>query len=754
MSTFFKPNRGSYRVVAMAAVVMFGLFSIVGTGGGDDDEGEPPPAIPDLSGIWAGTWQGSDPSVGGLGPVSGTWEAEIHQDPSSAYGPAMLLGDVDCMDGQMQTDPSSSGANELTGTVTRAPCATVSWTLTALNVPDGTAAGSWTNPLTTGGGTLSGTRIAQLGGPRISFASPPAGGPGTVVTLSGQLFSDLTSLRFNGIDQPLRQIEEVSRIVARVPFGAGTGPVEVIAQAGTARSPRYFSTNVTSPAPVPGASAVVGTTPAAVTVSPDGRKVYVADRNSPPIGRVSILRAANVSVGALTFTAVTGGSPRSVVASPDGRRIYVATAGQGVLVMDAALAQLLDTIVLPIDDQGRDNPNGLAISPDGARLLVSSGTVGGSVSVIRIQDKATVASLPMESGVAPMGVAFSADGELAYVAAADIGGSTGNSLIIFNPATGGVLDSKAVGALPTAVAVSPDGARVFVSNQADNSVTVYNIAANTVSNQAVGAGPTGIVHTPDGTRVLVAYRDALSVGVLDASSGAQLTSVTVGAMPIGIAINPQGTTAYVANAGNQTVSEVGGTRTLTVTLTGTGIGSVRSSPSGIDCGTSCQAQFVAGQTVTLNAYSASGSYFSSWSGDCGTSSATTVQVTMNASKNCSARFTASSPPSSGCFIATAAYGSPLAPEVQTLRDFRDRRLVTNAPGRAFVRLYYRYSPSLADIIRGHDSARALVRGLLWPIVWSIAHPIFAWTIFLLTPVLSVSVVVRRKRKALSHVHNL
>jgi len=71
----------------------------------------------------------------------------------------------------------------------------------------------------------------------------------------------------------------------------------------------------------------------------------------------------------------------------------------------------------------------------------------------------------------------------------------------------------------------------------------------------------------------------------------------------------------------------------------------------------------------------------------------------------------------GCFIATAAYGSPLAEEVQILRDFRDRYLLTNAPGRLFVATYYRLSPPLARWIAARDLLRAAVRGPLGPTVW-------------------------------------
>jgi hypothetical protein len=64
----------------------------------------------------------------------------------------------------------------------------------------------------------------------------------------------------------------------------------------------------------------------------------------------------------------------------------------------------------------------------------------------------------------------------------------------------------------------------------------------------------------------------------------------------------------------------------------------------------------------------------------------------------------------------------MADEVQSLRNFRDRFLATNSPGRKFISFYYRVSPPIADAIRPHDSARFMVWVALWPLVLVVNHP--------------------------------
>jgi len=66
----------------------------------------------------------------------------------------------------------------------------------------------------------------------------------------------------------------------------------------------------------------------------------------------------------------------------------------------------------------------------------------------------------------------------------------------------------------------------------------------------------------------------------------------------------------------------------------------------------------------------------------------------------------------------------MAAEVVALRRFRDERLLPTQAGRAFVDLYYRYSPAIADFIRERDTLRAVVRWALWPLVLLVNPP---WT---------------------------
>ena len=69
-----------------------------------------------------------------------------------------------------------------------------------------------------------------------------------------------------------------------------------------------------------------------------------------------------------------------------------------------------------------------------------------------------------------------------------------------------------------------------------------------------------------------------------------------------------------------------------------------------------------------------------------------------------------------CFIATAAFDSPMAGQVEILRQFRDKYLLTNDFGRKFVTWYYRNSPVAANYIKNKPLAKAAVRAALYPLI--------------------------------------
>jgi len=132
-----------------------------------------------------------------------------------------------------------------------------------------------------------------------------------------------------------------------------------------------------------------------------------------------------------------------------------------------------------------------------------------------------------------------------------------------------------------------------------------------------------------------------------------------------------------------------------------------------------------GTVVYLVAEVEEGYRFVEWTGDVGTIAdfeAAITTITMHDNYEITANFEENSPsyppPSGGCFIATAAYGTPTAKQIDVLREFRDNVLLKSMVGSAFVDLYYRTSPPIADFIAGDELLRALVRELLVdPIVW-------------------------------------
>ncbi len=136
------------------------------------------------------------------------------------------------------------------------------------------------------------------------------------------------------------------------------------------------------------------------------------------------------------------------------------------------------------------------------------------------------------------------------------------------------------------------------------------------------------------------------------------------------------------------------------------------------------------ERITMSRYTDDGYIFIGWSGDA-LSTDRLLSITMDSDKSIIANFIENvldeiwkGAKKAPCFIATAAFGSPLHPYVKTLQDFRDRYLMSSRAGRKLVTLYYKYSPHIAELITSHKALRTVVRIWLIPFVamgYSMVH---------------------------------
>jgi len=716
-------------------VIGFSLFLFSGCGG---DDPVPPPDTPvspaiDVSGVWAGTWSGTDPVSG---PVNGTWEGDITQTESEVNGAVILSGDIDCADGVLT---GVMGATDLTGSLLRDPCRLNLWEATDVNMVARSMSGVWTQQVTGASGNFTGTQISTKGGPRIAFVNPSGGLPGTIVTIVGELFSPIQEdniIDFNSTPIVDHLFLNNSTVRTRVPDGATTGPIFLLKSPDLAISPLPFNTNVTFPSST--VSKTIGTDPSpeGIVFRSDGRRIFVINTGNNNVSMINAVSGVFMNAAIFNTTSLRG-----IAISPDGRRVYV-SAGSEIKVIDSNTNKILSmsTISLTVPGSGLafPVPNALTISPDGRELYIIDTRDGGSVLIVDIQSKTIITNISLGMSALPIGISVNPDGKSIYVT--DESDNTVKVIDILSALL--VTPSISVGSTPGGIVFSPDGKRAYVANRGSNNVSVINTLTRNVDDiigVPSGIGSIGIAISPDGKRLYVAQKTTGTtkgkVAVINTESTSSLNeTIVVGVGTSGIVISPDGKRAFITNSLSDNINEIGGSQTLSVLKVGTGIGSVHSSPSGITCGTNCQASFNADTMVTLTANAGSTSNFTGWSGDCSASG----KVTMSAKKSCKATFTVkpaiggtSRPRNRNCFIATAAYGSYLEPHVQILRDFRDAYLITNKIGQTFVDLYYQYSPPVADIIASHESLRFTTRMALTPLILMIKYPLASAALILI-----------------------
>jgi len=180
-------------------------------------------------------------------------------------------------------------------------------------------------------------------------------------------------------------------------------------------------------------------------------------------------------------------SPLTVLASKDRSILFIAEKSKKRIVFfDIAQSRITRTIPLPAE------PNGLAISPDGSRLYVTTESPGGDVFVIHTE-KAFVEAL-FHAGHTPCAPILSPDGGRLYVC-----NEFNNNISILDTRSGKELEKLPAIREPVASALTPDGKCLLVANLLPNGASTGDTVAAVISLTHLDDKKTITLSLPDGS---------------------------------------------------------------------------------------------------------------------------------------------------------------------------------------------------------------------------------------------------------------
>ncbi len=431
-----------------------------------------------------------------------------------------------------------------------------------------------------------------------------------------------------------------------------------------------------------------GPSPKGIAVTSDEAFIYVANYSENTVSRINISTGDPAAIN-------VGQGPLGVAMSPNQDYVYITNSLEDSLsVILADSNELFVTLkndyylnhVSSDDDVAFDMPYGLAVSPDGYYIYVVNNNSAGAGTV----------SIISASTIYSQGDEFDWDD---YDASADEGPYS-----LYAPVT--------VGNDPRCVAVNPEQSYLYVTNYADDTVSVislddYSVETVSIGDAAVKDGPLGISVTPSGAYVYVVNQLSGTVSVIDTEDNSVIDTVPVGS-------NPAGFGNFIGGKPPRTPSSLVADREDTNTIKITW-----SDNSDDELGFRLMRKRYIGGSYSLIATI-----------DANVTEYTDVDLKNDSnyyymvcaynhageSEYSNADYATTGNDESGCFIATAAYGSLMEPHVKILRAFRDRFLAASRTGKGFLNLYYRYSPPIAHFIKKHDSVRFVVRWSLLPLV--------------------------------------
>lgn len=320
--------------------------------------------------------------------------------------------------------------------------------------------------------------------------------------------------------------------------------------------------SLTAPGPVL-AGSPDATKAASRAAATPARAVYVAGDGNDKVEALAI-----GATGALTTLGVkdlpAASQPNGVAVSPDGRHVYVTSYADDKVTHYPVLANGgLGTpdASLPTGDE----PYQVELTPDG-RYLFTGNYTGKTISRFRVNANGSLTSLgpdtPVSNGIYPFVISpngkYLVYSDGLYIATMAISAAGGLTPV------GAPVNTNVNGSY--GLAVTPNGKFVFSANTGGNTVSGFSLGSTGILTPVgtpvpVGAGVNDIRVSPDGKLVFTADYNAETISVLKVLGNGALTAVGTpfplpGKGPAGIAVTPSGKTLYVANFTTSDVSQL------------------------------------------------------------------------------------------------------------------------------------------------------------------------------------------------------
>lgn len=285
----------------------------------------------------------------------------------------------------------------------------------------------------------------------------------------------------------------------------------------------------------------VGDTPAGIAVTPDSRFAYVANNNNDGIPNGDSVSVLNLTTNTLqeTIHDSSFAEPYTITINAAGTRAYVTNSNSStVSIIDTASNTVIGTI------GGFDGPSGFVITPDGNHAYVNNyGATGGLGSgngyTVRVVDLNTnsivgpaIALSNPTPPAAPAALAITPDGAFVYVICYQNGNLNTGTISIIKTSDNTVQNNAVTGLSgPFKIVISPNGQFAYVTNFGSNNfspvgvyLSVVSLSSNTiVDNIILGIQPSGVAITPDGSEVYVTNYSTIYNGpsftVLTAAQG-------------------------------------------------------------------------------------------------------------------------------------------------------------------------------------------------------------------------------------------